>query len=134
MNFGMRALSEKIDPDPLVEEISRYDAADATEVSQKIRASSDIESTVDDAVSLYREVIEEFRQTEPVHAVDDSRAVAEYLRWMSLQVRQRETAYEHILANALPLRLRNQLGRLPLMERVFRSIARRSRRNGAAHD
>ena len=40
LNFGIRALSEKIDPDLLLRQIERYDAADAAEVSRRFRAVS----------------------------------------------------------------------------------------------
>lgn len=130
LNFGIRALSEKVDPDLLVREIARYDPRDAMEVSRRIRASSDLESVVDDALALYREVIAEFRDRTPSQSTDENRAVAEYLRWMTLAVRRKQAECESLLANSLTLRLRNRLGRLPLMERVLTRLARVVQRNG----
>ena len=100
------------------------------EVSRRIRASSDLESVVDDALALYREVIAEFRDRTPSQSTDESRAVAEYLRWMTLAVRRKQAECESLLANSLTLRLRNRLGRLPLMERVLTRLARVVQRNG----
>ena len=130
LNFGIRALSEKVDPDLLVREIERYDSRDATEVTRRVRASSGLESVVDDALSLYREVIAEFRDRPVSQWTDENRAVAEYLRWMTLAVRRKQTECEALLANSVTLRLRNRLGRLPLMERLLRRVAQMSQRNG----
>lgn len=38
LNFGIRTLREKLDPEVLLREIARYNAKDATEVSRRIRA------------------------------------------------------------------------------------------------
>jgi hypothetical protein len=130
LNFGIRALSEKVDADLLLREIERYDARDAAEVSRRVRASSDLESVVDEALALYREVIAEFRDCTASQPIDENRAVAEYLRWMTLAVRREQAKYESLLANSLTLRLRNRLGRLPLMEKVLRRVAQTAHRNG----
>lgn len=129
LNFGIRALSEKADADLLVREINRYDPRDAAEVSRRVRAGSDLQLVVDDTVALYHEVIAEFRDYTP-QWTDENRAVAEYLRWMTLAVRRKQADCESLLANSLTLRLRNRLGRLPLMEKVLRRVAQTAQRNG----
>ena len=130
LNFGIRALSAKVDPDLLVGEIERYDPTDAAEVSRRVRASADLETVVAGALSLYREVIAEFRDRPRANWQEENRAVAEYLRWMTLAVRRKQAESEALLANSLTLRLRNRLGRLPLMERVIRGVAQVARRDG----
>jgi hypothetical protein len=130
LNFGIRALSEKVDPDLLVREIERYNPGDAAEVSRRVRASADLETVVADALSLYREVIAAFRDRPRANWQEENRAVAEYLRWMTLAVRRKQAESEALLANSLTLRLRNRLGRLPLMERVIRGVAQVARRDG----
>jgi glycosyltransferase involved in cell wall biosynthesis len=129
LNFGIRALSENIDADLLGREIARYDARDAAEVSRRIRLSCDVESVIDDAVALYRDVIEEFRERKPSHPAEENRAVAEYLRWMTLAVRRKQSDCEAILANSVTLRLRNSIGRFPLMNKLLSPVARIARRN-----
>ena len=130
LNFGIRTLSEKVDPDLLVREIARYDPGDAAEVSRIVRASADLETVVAGALSLYREVIAEFRDRPRANWQEENRAVAEYLRWMTVAVRRKQAESEALLANSLTLRLRNRLGRLPLMERVIRGVAQVARRDG----
>jgi hypothetical protein len=62
LNFGIRTLREQPNPDLLAQEISRYDATDAAEVSRRIRNVADLGSVIDDTIDLYRSVIEEFKQ------------------------------------------------------------------------
>jgi hypothetical protein len=130
LNFGTRALSEKVDADLLVREIGRYDPGDAAEVSRRVRLSSDLGSVVADALVLYREVIEEFRERTVSNPAEENHAVAEYLRWMTLTVRRKQADCESILANSLTLRLRNRIGRLPLMDKLLRPLARIARSSG----
>ena len=131
LNFGIRALSEKVDANLLAREIARYDAGDAAEVSRRVRESSDVRAVVDDAIALYNQVIEEFRERPPAHSTAESRAMAEYLRWMTLAVRRKQAAYESILANSLTLRLRTRIGQLPLMEKILNSLGNHARNKGA---
>jgi hypothetical protein len=130
LNFGIRTLSENLDADVLLREIRRYDPKDAAEVSRRIRTTADLGSVVDDAVVLYREVIEEFRRRTVSDPIEENHAVAEYLRWMTLAVRQKQAQHESMLANSPTLRLRNRIGRIPLMETLMRPLARWARRNG----
>lgn len=129
LNFGIRTLSGKLDADLLVREIGRYDPNDAAEVSRRIRSTGGLESVVDDAVNLYNNVIEEFRTSTPSDPAEENRAVAEYLRWMTLAVRRKQGEYERMLANSPTLRFRNRIGRIPLMEKVLKPMARWVRRN-----
>ena len=132
LNFGIRALSDDVDADLLLGEIRRYDPKDAAEVSQRIRTTADLGSVVDDAVVLYREVIEEFQRRTGSDPVEENHAVAEYLRWMTLAVRRKQAQHESMLANSPTLRLRNRMSQIPLMETLVKPLARWARRNG--HD
>ncbi|HEY8224719.1 MAG TPA: hypothetical protein VIG25_05525 [Pyrinomonadaceae bacterium] len=131
LNFGIRALSEKVDANLLAREIARYDAGDAAEVSRRVRESSDVRAVVDDAIALYNQVIEEFRERPPAQSTAESRAMADYLRWMTLAVRRKQAAYESMLANSLTLRLRTRIGQLPLMEKILNSLGNHARNKGA---
>ena len=128
-NFGIRTLSENLDAEVLLREIRRYDPKDAAEVSRRIR-TTDLGSAVNDTLVLYHQVIEEFRRRPTSDPIEENHAVAEYLRWMTLAVRRKQALLESMLANSLTLRLRNRIGRIPLMETLVRPLARWARRNG----
>lgn len=128
LNFGIRTLTEKVAAQPLLKQIERYDAADAMEVSRRIRATANLETLVEDVIRVYREVICEFRESPPIDPSQENRAVAEYLRWMTLAVRGKQAQFESMLVNSPTLRLRNQLARVPLMNKVLRPIAQFARR------
>jgi hypothetical protein len=135
-NFGIRTLSEHLDAELLLGEIRRYDPKDAAEVSRRIRTTAGLGSVIDDAVVLYREVIEEFRRGTISNAMAENHAVAEYLRWMTLATRQKQAQQESMLANSPTLRLRNQIGQIPLLEKLMKPLARWARRNdgdGSVH-
>jgi hypothetical protein len=129
LNFGIRALSEKLDADLLTREIARYDPEDAAQVSLKIRATSHLDGVVDDAVALYDEVIQEFRERPAPDPAEENRAAAEYLRWMTLAIRHKQAAHESMLANSPTLRLRNWIGGVPLMDRLLKPLAQLARRS-----
>ena len=130
LNFGIRTLSEQVGPDLLMRQIERYDAADAAEVSRRVRAGSDLGSVVDDALKLYMEVIAEYKTLPPDDSEEENRAAANYLRWLTLTVRGSLAEREAALANSLPIRLRNRVGKFPLMEKLMSRLARLSRRSG----
>lgn len=115
LNFGIRTLRNELRPETLAREISRYDASDAAEVSRRVRACADQEEAVDELVSLYREVVEEFRAA-PRDAAAEGRAAAEYLRWLAAS-----------LDNTTTARLRERVLGLPLFGALARAAARRLR-------
>ena len=131
LNFGIRTLSEKIDPELLLRQIERYDAADAAEVSRHFRAGSDLGSVVDEALALYVDVIDEYRGLPPPDPLEETRAAAVYMRWLTLTVRRRQAEYESMLANSLTLRLRNRVGEFPLAGRLLSRLASLARRGDA---
>lgn len=130
LNFGIRALCEKVDVKLLVQEIARYDPSDAGEVSRRVRMNSDLDSVVDNAIDLYREVIAEFREGNAPHLDEENFAAAEYLRWMTLAVRRKQMVVESMLANSLTLRLRNRIGQLPVINKLLNPLANLIRRRG----
>jgi hypothetical protein len=124
LNFGIRTLSEQVGSDLLLRQIERYDATDAAEVSRRVRAGSDLGSVVEDALGLYAEVIAEYKTLAPADPGEENRAAADYLRWLTLTVRRSLAEREAALANSLPIRLRNRVGQLPLLEKLMRRLAR----------
>lgn len=130
LNFGIRTLSERVEPDHLVREIERYDAADAAEVSRRVRNGPDLGSVVDETLALYEEVIAEHRTLPPADPSEEGRAAADYLRWLTLTVRWRQTAAEAMLADSLTLRMRNRVGQYPLLDKALSGLAKLARRRG----
>src|SRR6185295_5780762 len=86
LNFGRRLLRAPLDPARLVAEIARYDAADAAEVSRRIRATASLEQQLDALVALYREAIAEQDAQVPDLAAEE-RAAGAYLRQWGARVR-----------------------------------------------
>ena len=121
LNFGIRTLQGTIDSDALEKEIARYDAADAMEVSRRVRGECGYEEAISELVALYKEVIAEYKQL-PMHDADvDSRAAAAYLRELPLLLaRERD-----VLANSATFRLRNRLLRIPIVGTMARSLSHR---------
>jgi hypothetical protein len=81
LNFGIRTLRLPLTPTAVVAEIARYDAADAAEVSRRVRATAGREEAVDALLALYRDVLDRWRNA-PSHpdAAEESRAASRYLR------------------------------------------------------
>jgi hypothetical protein len=69
--------------DALGRELARYDAADAARVSAHVRATAGLDATADAIVALYREVIDAYRAAVPRDRLEELRAAAAYLRWMT---------------------------------------------------
>jgi hypothetical protein len=130
LNFGIRTLDQKLDADVLVNQIAQYDPHDAAQVSRMVRTSCNLEKVVDKAISLYQRVIEEFRERPAPDSAAEDRAVAGYLRWLTLAVHQRDNEYESLLANSPTLRLRNAVGRIPLVGKVLNRLGRAARGDG----
>ena len=131
LNFGMRALDRPIDSALLDSEIARYNAADAEEVSRRIRSTASLDSLVDQIVELYREVIDEHAALAPADPIAETRAAADFVRNMARATKQECTDFrQDLLESSLTLRLRNQMPRLPVLERAVKKMAHAARRRG----
>ena len=78
-NFGRRLLQRPLHIDTIVRELSRYDAADAGEVSRQIRATASVELTVDRLLECYAAAIEDHGAA-PMDMAADMRATAAFLQ------------------------------------------------------
>ena len=128
-NFGVRALTDPAGSDLLLREIARYDANDASEVSRRLRLSSGLDTAIDDVLTVYTEAISGFREGPKPDPVEDARAAAAYLRWLTLGTRQRQASYESMLANSRILRMRNALAKIPLIDWPLRRLGNLVHRN-----
>jgi hypothetical protein len=92
LNFGVRTLRRLPASDIIAAEIARYDAADATAVSARLRAADGHETLIDELLDLYAEVL-----AERVGVVDDpiaeQRAASRYLARLAGPLRQRDLLY-----------------------------------------
>ena len=117
LNFGMRTLRDKTDPPIILSELARYDPVDAGEVARRARATSGLETVVDQIVDLYQEVLAEYRPANGNGATSEGVFAAAYLRGVAAHItRQREAIYQ-----STSYRLGNFLIRTP----VVRGIAKR---------
>jgi hypothetical protein len=78
LNFGRRALRLPVRADRLVEEVTRYDAADANSVTARIRAEAGIRESVDALLAIYAEAIAEEKGS-PSDPGEEMRALGRYL-------------------------------------------------------
>ncbi|HEY6327720.1 MAG TPA: glycosyltransferase [Blastocatellia bacterium] len=84
LNFGIRTLGlSSVTADAVGKQISRYDPDDAARVSSRIRAEAGSDGVVESLLSLYQEVISEFRDRVERDVASEGRAAAGYLRWLS---------------------------------------------------
>jgi hypothetical protein len=127
-NFGIRTLREDLDPEILWREIARYDAQDAAEVSRRIRATTAVDGSVEELLSLYADIISEHQRGPGPDFLAENRATAAYLGWFAMLGRKQTAEHQEILANSLSLRLRNRMARFPLFEKPLKLIARIARR------
>lgn len=106
LNFGIRALCNPIDADVIANEVARYDAADAAEVSRSIRACAGLEKTADELLSLYEEVIDEYRLSPKEDFLAEERAAAAYLRVLAPRLKHHDRTQVNLLEMQDALRLR----------------------------
>lgn len=79
LNFGIRTLQEPLRQDIIEREIDRYDCANASAVSERLRAVGGLDEALEALICLYGEVLEEARESVP-SPQSELRAAAAYLR------------------------------------------------------
>ncbi len=121
LNFGIRALRERIGADLLEKEIARYDPADAATVSRRIRDTADRGAAIDQILALYEQVVREFAACGDRDLDAEARAEATYLRDLT---RYFEAERDSILTSRTFV-WRQRMLDLPLAGPVLRSIARK---------
>ena len=120
LNFGVRTLQGNVNPDVLEKEIARYNAADAAEVSRRIRNGAGREAAIDQNVALYHDAVSDFAATER-NKDAEARAEALYLQQLALHLE----GQRNNLLNSQTFRLRQRLVNLPVAGALFRSLARK---------
>jgi hypothetical protein len=85
-NFGMRLLSEPLEPAGIVRQVERYDPTDARAVSTYIRQHASTSGSIDQYLRLYREIMEGPPRTAATTAED----LHEYLQHLAGRVGELE--------------------------------------------
>ena len=80
LNFGWRTLRCALGVEPILRELSKYDADDAAQVTRKIRSTAGLDDTLNALVRIYEEVIRESLESKPVDLGDELRAAAAYVQ------------------------------------------------------
>lgn len=121
LNFGHRAQRQEVRPEVLAREIARYDAADAAEVSRRIRAVAGTDLMLDEMIALYCEVIDEHAAAPPPDAEAELRAASDYLRWLTARLNDEREAINNSVLRRFGKRLRG----VPLVGPLARTIDRK---------
>jgi hypothetical protein len=87
-NFGQQLLRQPLSPVTLLDQMGRYDPADAAAVSRAIREQADLDSALVQYEELYREVL-----TEPAAADDVLRSVVQPLLTRTVLLERELAAY-----------------------------------------
>ena len=85
LNFGIRTLSEPLDPEVLLSQIARYDPSDSAEVSRTVRATASLRDAMERLMAIYERVVAE--RGEPTDDAAEGPAAAAYLREWSLKMK-----------------------------------------------
>lgn len=90
LNFGIRTLGNNATTDALSREIARFDSSDAEKVSKRIRAEAGREQALDELISIYHEVLAEYRDTQIDDARSELRAASVYLRMLAPRLKDHD--------------------------------------------
>lgn len=88
LNFGFRTLDKPLSVAALSEQITRYDPANALQVSEFIRANCGLEATIDELLQLYREVINDYQFKGSEDNETEWRATSAYLSGLQLHLHE----------------------------------------------
>lgn len=113
LNFGIRTLSRPLSADAVLEEIARYDPADARAVSDRIRATASTDLVHESLFELYETVI---AANVKADRAAEQRAAAMFLHSLAVRDRQREARMWKLA------RASQRLLNLPLIGRVANPI------------
>jgi hypothetical protein len=115
LNFGRRTLTRPLESEVLLKEINRYDPEESFRVSQMVRATAGHEPVIDELISLYEEVLREFKESDKGDKLREDRAAAAYLRQLKID----------FTANAdAASRMRKRLESVPVVGKIGIKLAR----------
>jgi hypothetical protein len=96
LNFGFEALREPLAPEPLLQEIARYNSRDAARVRDLIRSEAGLTTAVEGLLAIYRRTIAEkvivpAETKAPDWGLRDRLFFRLSWRWGALSATQRQT-------------------------------------------
>jgi hypothetical protein len=116
-NLGRRALQHPVTSTFLLEQIARYDANDAAEVSKTIRATAGRDAFIDATLGIYEDAISGYRNE--IHngnrASEEGRAAARYLELLEAGMARHAVTSQRISAGLL---------KLPVVGSVYTKLSR----------
>jgi hypothetical protein len=85
LNFGVRLLQRRLEPEGIVREIERYDPRDAALVQARIREEAGLEAALDRIEAIYDRALD----AGPAEAdgIEESRSVSRYLHFLAATVK-----------------------------------------------
>jgi len=96
LNFGVRTLQNPVEAKVLKQEIGRYNAADAMQVSSWVRQTAGLDDALDRLLALYDEVLGEYRRNPVSDDLAELRAASDYLRrWVPNLTLQQQARAQH---------------------------------------
>jgi hypothetical protein len=119
LNLGMRTLQRPLTAENILVELDRYDAGDAAAVTDRIRASADLDVLLDQYLALYDELI---AAPAAVTAEETLRAVASELSSFAPQLYGRRGAISS--ASSLKRKLLNWRPAGPVLRFLYRTGGR----------
>lgn len=93
LNFGRRLLRHPISKEFVVQQVQKYDAADATRVSDHVRAHAGLDPLVDNLIDVYERAINRATQTQ-VNPILESRQISDHLRRWSIELAAYQSSIE----------------------------------------
>jgi hypothetical protein len=96
LNFGVRTLQNPVEAEVLKQEIGRYNAADAMQVSSWVRQTAGLDDALDRLLALYDDVLGEHRRNPVSDNLAELRAASDYLRrWVPNLTLQQQARAQH---------------------------------------
>ena len=108
LNFGIRTLQHPIDADVIGRRISRYNAADAMQVSSWIRRTAAMDDALDHLIALYNEVLDEDRKDPVNDTAAEFQAASNYLRQWVPKIDSLRAEYQALRIGHEALRIKHE--------------------------
>lgn len=122
LNFGIRTLRNNATADALSREVARFDSSDAEKVSKRVRAEAGREQAVDKLISIYHEVLAEYRDNGVYDDRAEMHAAAAYLRMLAPRLKANDEVALH-LSEAITAQNAELTAAKSDLERITNSLA-----------
>ncbi|MBA3581281.1 MAG: glycosyltransferase family 4 protein [Gammaproteobacteria bacterium] len=143
LNFGIRTFNELVSAEAVITRLAQYDAEDAAKTSSRLRSLVDCESTVDEILNVYSEILIEHQQEYSFNPNAEGQANAKYIRglsesknmtlaprWLNAQATALQTENNALRAennawkNSVLFRLKEKILKIPGSRKIVSSLVR----------